>query len=497
MNQLLARRKTCKGVTDYIAQAREGVLDAPMRQHYHFMPEVGWMNDPNGLIWFRGRYHLFFQYNPFDAFWGMMHWGHAVSDDLMHWEYLPPALIPDQPCDDHPKGGCFSGSAIEHDGKLYLVYTGTTNEGDGFKQTQCVAWSEDGVRFEKYAGNPVLTAPAGYDPANFRDPRVFAHDGVFYMVVGAKKSERAQALLYRSEDLLQWEFVNVLAESRGELGYMWECPDFFPLGDEGLYVLMFSPMGLGERKTVYLVGEMDFKTGRFSHHISGETDWGFDCYAPQSFLDGKGRRLLIGWANAWDWMPWWKDWGPTYKEGWCGAMTLPREVVMLPDHTLAFRPVQEVESLRDLPLVDGCDLLLEGGEARAVGCGAAAELDFTLDLAHTRASAVLLRLRVGNGRAVEVAFDLANAELRADRNNADGWSRGTCRAPLPMKGRETMEVRVFLDMDSIEIFADGGRVCQSLNVFAPAEQDGIEIEARGGEASVRDLRLWSLRRSIH
>ena len=122
----------------------------------------------------------------------------------------------------------FLRKRIEHDGKLYLVYTGTTNEGDGFKQTQCVAWSEDGVRFEKYAGNPVLTAPAGYDPANFRDPRVFAHDGVFYMVVGAKKSERAQALLYRSEDLLQWEFVNVLAESRGRIGLYVGMPGLLP-----------------------------------------------------------------------------------------------------------------------------------------------------------------------------------------------------------------------------------------------------------------------------
>lgn len=480
-------------VQNYVEQNKQSVLGAPMRQTWHFMPEIGWMNDPNGLIFYKGQYHIFYQFYPYDGFWGMMHWGHAVSDDLVNWRHLPLALAPSQPCDLHAKGGCFSGSAIEKDGMLYLMYTGTANHGDGFVQTQCVAWSKDGVRFEKYADNPVLTAPEGYDPANFRDPKVFEHDGVYYVVTGAKKDGFAQALLFSSDDLLHWKFVNVLAESRGELGYMWECPDFYPLGDR--YVLMFSPMGLGERKTVYLVGDMDFKTGTFSHSISGEVDWGFDYYAPQSFLDGKGRRLLIAWANAWDWMPWWKDWGPTYQEGWCGSLSMPREAVLLENQTLAFRPVEELGVLRQQPEARA-QVDLEAGHTVKLGRGSAFELSFRVDLAATQAEQLLLKLRSGNGRAVVVTLDLARAGLKVDRSNADGWSRGMCRSPLPLKDREELDVRVFGDTDSLEIFTEQCTVNHSLNVFAPKDQDGIELEALGGGAVVKDVQLWQLKQVI-
>ena len=123
-----------------------------------------------------------------------------------------------------------------------------------------------------------------------------------------------------------------------------ECPDFYPVGDK--YVLMFSPMGGKERTSVYLVGDFDYDTGKFFYTTSGEIDWGFDYYAPQSFLAPDGRRILVGWANAWDWMPFWKDWGPTYQEGWCGFFNIPREAVLAEDNTLKFVPVKELQDLR-------------------------------------------------------------------------------------------------------------------------------------------------------
>ena len=131
-------------------------------------------------------------------------------------------------------------------------------------------------------------------------------------------------MLYKSPNLRHWKYVGVLAESDGTMGTMWECPDFFPLGDR--YVLMFSPMGMGENKTIYLVGDMDYETGKFTWDKMGEVDVGFEYYAPQSFLDGKGRRVIIAWLNAWDWMPWFKNFGPTGKNNWCGAMSAPRTV---------------------------------------------------------------------------------------------------------------------------------------------------------------------------
>lgn len=199
-----------------IEKNAENVSHGKMRQHFHFMPQVGWLNDPNGLIYFKGKYHFFYQFYPYEGFWGMMHWGHAISDDLVHWEYLPVALAPSEVYDNHLKGGCFSGSAVAYNNKLFIAYTGTTNNGNGFEQTQCIAYSEDGIHFEKYAGNPVITAPKGVSPDQFRDPKVWEHDGTFYMVCGASRNNRAQALLYKSSNMFDWEFVNVLAESRGE-----------------------------------------------------------------------------------------------------------------------------------------------------------------------------------------------------------------------------------------------------------------------------------------
>ena len=281
-----------------INQNKEKVSQGKMRQKYHFMAETGWINDPNGLIYFKGKYHFFYQYNPYQSFWENMHWGHAVSDDLIHWEYLPVALAPSEPYEDHLKGGCFSGSAIEFDGKLYLIYTAATNHGNGFVQTQCVAYSEDGIHFEKYEKNPVLTAPEGISPDSFRDPKVWKHEDSYYMVCGASKNQKGQALLYRSEDLIHWTFINVLAESRGEWGTMWECPDFFRIGNR--YVLTFSPIGAGERTCVYLTGSFDYDTGKFDYDVSGEIDWGFDYYAPQSFQAPDGRRIMVAWANEWE-----------------------------------------------------------------------------------------------------------------------------------------------------------------------------------------------------
>jgi len=272
-----------------------------------------------------------------------MHWGHAVSRDILHWEYLPLALAPSESYDDHMRGGCFSGSAIAHEGKLFLMFTGTAKEENGFVQTQCIAYSEDGIHFEKYGGNPVLAAPEGILPDQFRDPKVWEHEGMYYMVCGGSCGRNGQALLYRSKDMFHWTFFNVLAESRGEWGYMWECTDFFPMG--GKYVLIFSPMGAGEHTAVYMVGDFDYGTGKFCSHINGEIDWGFDYYAPQSFQTPDGRRIIVGWANGWEWMPSWKDWGPTYKESWCGFFNVPREVRMMEDGTLQFPPVKELEDL--------------------------------------------------------------------------------------------------------------------------------------------------------
>ena len=476
-----------------IDRQKDIVKHGKMRQHYHFMPQTGWLNDPNGLIYFRGKYHFFYQYNPYSGFWDCMHWGHAVSDDMLHWEYLPLALAPSECYDDYPKGGCFSGTAIEHDGKLFLMYTGTANGQKGVEQTQCIAYSEDGIHFEKYAGNPVITAPEGISADCFRDPKVWCHEGIYYMVCGASRNKRGLALIYKSTDMLHWTYLNVLAESRGEWGFMWECPDLFPMGDK--YILTFSPMGSGDHTSVYLAGDFDYETGKFDWHTSQEIDWGLDYYAPQSFVAPDGRRIMVGWANEWEWMPLWKDLGPTYKEGWCGFFNLPREVRMMENGTLQFVPIEELKSLRkesskkDLLVVTEAETILKAGN------GVCYEVKFKIDLGKTDADTLELMLRCGEGRKTVCTFDFKKAEMSVDRNEADGWSRGISRSTLCLKGKTELDVHIFSDQSSLEIFADQYQNNHSNNIFADDSQNQLKIRAYGGKVVLKDMETYGLETS--
>ena len=295
------------------------------RFQYHFEPKTGWMNDPNGLIFFRGQYHAFFQYNPYAPHWDRMHWGHAVSDDLIHWEEKPIALYPDQWYEDD--GGCFSGSAVEKDGRLYLFYTSVSRE---LKQTQSVAYSDDGIHFTKYSGNPVIPVnPLGYP--DFRDPKVTRIDDTWYMVVGTGDSSAGKVLLFTSEDLLSWDYVGILFEG-AEFAHCIECPDFFRLGEK--YVLMFSKIGETERATRFVIG--DFRDGKLISDTIQCPEWGIDFYAPQTSQAGS-RRIMIGWMY---------HWGKQAPEGclFAGALTIPRQLRLTTAGITSF-PVQEARCL--------------------------------------------------------------------------------------------------------------------------------------------------------
>jgi beta-fructofuranosidase len=209
-----------------VAAAAPRAAQDPHRLAYHFMAPAGWMNDPNGLIHWRAAYHIFYQHNPYEPGWGAMHWGHALSRDLVRYEHRPVALAPSEPYES-PGGGCFSGSAVDDGGTLTLIYTSTADH-----QAQSIATSADGVHFEKYAGNPVIPAPPPQgNGSDFRDPKVWRHDGAWWMVVGSRDGELGNVLLYRSDDLRNWDFVSVLCQSDGTQGRMWECPDLYPLAD--------------------------------------------------------------------------------------------------------------------------------------------------------------------------------------------------------------------------------------------------------------------------
>lgn len=299
----------------------------PKRLLYHFEPKKGWMNDPNGLIYFKGKYHAFFQHNPYDVRGGKMHWGHAVSEDLISWTELPVALIPDQPYED--TGGCFSGSAVEKDGRLYLFYTSVSEK---LGQTQSVAYSDDGLHFYKYQDNPVIQTPPLEGSGDFRDPKVGKWEDRYYMVCGTGKDGVGKIVIYWSQDLLHWEYGGVLFQGK-EYGSVLECPDFFPLGDK--YVLMFSQMGRRTHSTMFVVGSFD--GSRFVPETYCTPEAGPHFYAPQTFLDDKGRRILIGWMYSWDKK---LDEGADYA----GALSIPRKLE-LKEGALSIYPVEEAQKL--------------------------------------------------------------------------------------------------------------------------------------------------------
>lgn len=306
----------------------------------HFEPEAGWMNDPNGLCFFKGEYHAFFQHYPFAPKWGPMHWGHAVSKDLLHWKELPIALFPDMPYEND--GGCFSGSALEKDGRLYLMYTSVSRE---LGQTQSMAVSEDGLHFTKLPENPVLPeSPLDPENRDFRDPKLFAYENEYRMVCGAGKDGLASVLLFHSKDLLHWDYMGPIFQSR-EYGPVAECPDFFPLGDK--WVLMFSRVD--NYSAQFVIGEFDGE--RFTPESFQQPEVGSDFYAPQTFLDGSGRRIVIGWLFNWN-----RAVPETAVRA--GALSLPREL-SLKNGRLRMAPIAEARSL--LVKEDPC-LLRRGGK---------------------------------------------------------------------------------------------------------------------------------------
>lgn len=322
-----------------IEKANEAIKQITINKKYYpklnFAAPAGWINDPNGVVFFNNEIHLFYQHYPYDSVHGKMHWGHAKSKDGLNWEHLNVALAPDKPYD---KDGVFSGSAIEKNGKLYLLYSGNIEyEKDKIKQTQNIAISEDGIHFEKYENNPVIDhndIPAGTSKFDFRDPKVFKKDGKYYAVIGSKtEDDKGQVLMYASYDLLEWEFISIVLPYNKYLGDMVECPD-----------LIFF-----EEKDVILLSAMNYTdeiTGEFHPHISwvveGNMNWmsytfemthirkmdeGFDFYAPQtaSIAQSPNEYVAIAWQQAWNrTLP-----SHDEKHGWSGQMTLPRKLSLI------------------------------------------------------------------------------------------------------------------------------------------------------------------------
>ncbi|SKA95142.1 beta-fructofuranosidase [Caloramator quimbayensis] len=466
-------------------------VDSTYRLNYHLMGEYGWVNDPNGFIYFNGLYHLFYQHYPYEPIWGPMHWGHAVSSDLIKWEYMPLALAPDKVYD---KDGCFSGSAIEKDNMMYLFYTGhvyNSDKKDDYKQTQCIAYSIDGINFSKYINNPVIGAekiPQKSSKNDFRDPKIFVRGTNYYMVLGSNDGEgNGQALLYKSKDLINWDFVNILAKSDGNIGMGWECPDLFSIKD--MDVLIVSPQYMKSQgynyknlhSTIYAVGKFYDESGELKFDEYHPIDYGFDFYAPQTTFDDKGRRLIVAWMDMWE------SEMPTQRLGhnWAGAMTLPREIVMK-DNKLYFRPVEEIKKYRknefeikNLELIEEITIDTKGD---------CYELDILIDAQEAKSFGI--KVRASEKEETILEYNKENKLFKFNRDKSGIGPKGE-RATEAELIDNRLKLQIFVDKSSVEVFINDGEKVMTGRIYPSKESNLIKLFSKG-RCRISYLYKWDI-----
>ena len=484
--------------------------DQPYRPQFHFSPRENWTNDPNGLVYFEGEYHLFFQYNPFGDEWGHMSWGHAVSRDLVHWEQLPVAI---------PEGNgvmIFTGSTVidEHNssgfcagGKpcLVAIFTGHTPESGPRPalQTQNLAYSNDrGRTWVKYAGNPVLNL----NMTDFRDPKVFwsGQSGQWVMLVSLPNEHKIA--IYGAPDLKNWTRLSEFGPE-GATGGQWECPELFELPIEGgggatRWVLKvgLNPGALqGGSGEQYFVGEFDGKRFKNDNPASLQlwTDYGKDCYCALTFngLPRNQRPVMIGWMDNWQYA------AKLPTSPWRGQMTFPR--------SLSLRRTPEGIRLIQQPS-DGIDRLEEKRYGAAASSGDmesvnqalamwklpdhAYQLKSDIELGSARQAG--LRMLAQDGSYTVIGYDRDGKKLFVDRTHSGvtHFSKdfpARTEAPLDLPGGK-LRLNILMDRNSLEVFADGGRVTETNLVFPPAGANGIQFYAEGGNVGSVSAGGWGV-----
>ena len=504
------------------------------RPSYHFTPLYGWMNDPNGMVYKDGEYHLYFQYNPYGSKWGNMHWGHAVSKDLVHWENLDPAIARD------PVGHIFSGSSVVDKkntagfGKdaIIAIYTNNSVNHD---EVQCIAYSNDNGRtFTKYEGNPVLTPFDGLK--DFRDPKVFWYEKgkCWYMIVSADKETR----FYKSKNLKKWTYVSAFGKGLGQQPCQYECPDFFQLPVNGdkkkmkwVMTMNINPgCWFGGSATEYFVGDFDGKnfTCPDAHEVKW-LDWGKDHYATVTFSNTGDRVLGITWMSNWQYA----NLTP-FKQN-RGANGLPRELKLYEKngkYYISEDVAPEVYALRkDTKNVADASV---AGEKMLAGVAANMEGAFEIEADVTPDANGIAGIEISNNKRERtmIYFDMKQGKVVMDRTESGltdfgkqavphdielAWDKQRAAegkepariansinykndfalatwAPLSLceDGKKTYHVDIFVDKSSVEFFVDGGRIAMTNLVFPVAPYENVKLYTQGGKAEFKNLKVHKL-----
>lgn len=443
-----------------------------IKPRFHLTGERGWINDPNGLIKFKGNYHAFYQYYPYDIHWGPMHWGHAISEDLLHWRQLPIALTPGDVSD---KNGCFSGTALIHENKLYLLYTGYIENqgGETIRQQQCLASSEDGIHFEKHGvviGEQDL--PKGYAPCDFRDPKCWKSNQTFYCLVAARKMEgTGRILLYKSLDLFHWKFVGDIFNQDCK-GNMIECPDY----NEQLGVLLYSEQNQPREGNIHLnlhttrwhQGKLDLDQGIFQSLNQGIIDYGFDFYASQFFT---GESIMMGWLSMWD-----RNY-PNKNYGFAGMLTIPRKVE-LRNNRLYQTPILQGTLIREYQNKFSIEDVLKNGY-------------LLLKLKNLTSFSLQLRKKGNHSFHFYLDkdtwfFNSKHCGKLISGKEKDEFSKEGIRC-MPYLKEEITEIIVVSDEFSLEIFINGNAA--SFQIYPQHKADKLLLECNSEECNYQNYKI--------
>ena len=454
------------------------MTEGRFRLGHHLMPPVGWLNDPNGLCWYKGKYHVFFQYAPFDVEGGLKFWGHYTSEDMIDWKYEGTALYPDSSYDCH---GVYSGSALVDDGKLHLFFTGNVKiDGDydyineGRETSTLHVESEDGIHFSNKEEVISFSEYPEEFTCHIRDPKVWKENGKYFMVLGGRlKGDKGAVLVYESGDLKEWKLLRTITTPE-VFGYMWECPDYFEL--DGEKILSVSPQGLTREEfrfqNIYQSGYFILKEdGSVDVKDFREWDMGFDFYAPQTFTDVQGRRILIGWMGMPDADE--EDVNKTIEAGWQHCLTVPREL-KLKDGKILQYPVKELENLRK-------EKTVLNDENSAVELRVEVNEGFDLVLEEIALTGSSFQINMGG----QMLFRYENGTAEIGFPGVTGAGRKVRKAQI----NELRNIRFLVDTSAAEIYLNDGETVFSTRYYP--DREDLLLKIQGGKFKGN---LWNLRR---
>ncbi len=465
---------------------------AHFRPSYHFTPAYGWMNDPNGMFYKDGVYHLYYQYNPYASVWGNMHWGHATSTDLVHWTHQPIALAPDA------LGAIFSGSTVVDKenvagfgkGAVLAFYTSA-----GERQKQCIAYSLDnGQTFHKYLKNPVVVSNA----PDFRDPKVIYYASTKTWVMVLAVGQHLE--FWNSKNLLDWNKVSEFGHGQGEHGGVWECPDLIEMPVRGtkekkwVLIVNINPGGpFGGSATQYFVGDFDGKT--FTNDTPSETkwmDWGKDHYATVTWHNAPDdRKIAMAWMSNWQYAA--KVPTKQYRSG----LSIPRELSLYQQNGSVYmssQPVPEMQGARHKEIkIKGFDVR----EGRSINKKIPVDGGYELRIKVRPGSARIVPFALVNkeGERVNMHYDLVKRQFHMDRRNSGQTDFHPCFSAdtyAPILPTDTQVLTLYFDQCGLEAFAGDGTWCMTNLVFPQSPYNKIEFTAPQGTYHVSAVQIYSI-----